>query len=313
MGRGCTSAAWCASVIASAGRLVAALPAPGPEDVWEKGASTVISAGLAPTGTARPVRGGWRVSGGWAYVSAVDFADWALLAARVPEHRGGAAHVRVCAVPRSDYRVEDTWRTIGLRGTGSHTVTLDSVLVPEYRSLPLDVLLAGSAPGESSACHRIPLKAANGLTLAAPLLGSARAALSRWWQIVGSKVTASREGVTPPAEAAPFEHQYARAEGEIDAALLLLESVARRVDEAHWSAHTIARNGRDCALAADLLAGTVGKLVRTAGTRAQDESEELQRRWRDVTCGAGHSGLQFPPAATAYVRFMTGWEPPRTP
>ncbi|GAB2943100.1 hydrolase [Streptomyces heilongjiangensis] len=306
LGEGCTSAAWCASVTASAGRLTAYLPPAGREAVWEKGPQTVVSAGLIPAGSAERVPGGWLVSGTWPYVSAVDFSDWTLVAARVPGGEDVAPAVRVLAVPSADLAVEDTWRTAGLRGTGSNSAVLDRVLVPEERSVPLEVLLDGTARDSPACCHRVPLKAGNGLTLAAPLLGAARGALTRWRELVDGRLGAAGGGITAAPEAGPFEQQLARAEGEIDAAGLLLERVARSVDAGARSALGSARNGRDCALAADMLAATVDRLLRTAGTRAQAEEEGLLRRWRDVSGGAGHSGLQFATAAGAYARLLGG-------
>ncbi|MEU9031029.1 hydrolase [Streptomyces sp. NPDC048383] len=303
LGEGCTSAAWCASVVASAGRMTAYLPAAGQEAVWHKGPDTVVSAGLVPSGTAERGPGGWRLNGTWPYVSAVDFSDWTLVAARARTPEG--QQVRIFAVPRTDYRIEDTWFTVSLRGTGSNSVVLDDVLVPDELSVPLDVLLAGPAPESDAACHQVPLKAGNGLTLAAPLLGATRGALRRWSHLVQGKLAGPAGAISGAQDAGPFEQLLARAEGETDAAQLLLERVARTTDEGPYSALDSARNGRDSALAADLLASVVDRLLRTAGTRAQAEGEELQRRWRDVNCGAGHSGLQFAPLAGTYARLRT--------
>ena len=38
-------------------------------------------------------------------------------------------------LPRSDYTVEDTWHTMGLRGTGSNDIVVDDVFVPDYRTV----------------------------------------------------------------------------------------------------------------------------------------------------------------------------------
>ncbi|MDT9680665.1 hydrolase [Streptomyces sp. TRM76323] len=302
LGEECASAAWVASVTASAGRMTAHLPAEGRAAVWEKGAGTVVVAGLMPAGTAQRVPGGWRVRGEWAYVSGVDFADWTLVAARTEE--AGRTAVRVLAVPRADHAVVDSWFVIGMRGTGSHTVVLDDVVVPDERSVPLEVVLRGEASEGSAPCHRVPLKAGNGLTLAAPLLGAARGALRRWRELTGAKLAAPGGAISGGPDPGPYEQVLARAEGELDAVELLLGRAARVVDRGGVTAVETARNARDCALAAERLAAVVDGLLRTAGTRGQAEAEALQRHWRDVNCGAGHSGLQWAPAASAYARLV---------
>ncbi|GHA77915.1 hydrolase [Streptomyces termitum] len=304
LGEECASAAWVASVTASAGRMTAHLPPEGRAAVWEKGPGTVVVAGLMPAGTAERVPGGWRVRGEWAYVSGVDFADWTLVAARTRE----ADHptVRVLAVPRADHAVVDAWSVVGLRGTGSHTVVLEDVVVPDERSVPLASVLRGDAEGASAPCHRAPLKAGNGLTLAAPLLGAARGALRRWRELTAAKLAAPGGAISGGPDPGPYEQALARAEGELDAVGLLLGRAAGVVDRGAVSGLETARNARDCALAAERLAGVVDGLLRTAGTRGQAEAEPLQRHWRDVNCGAGHSGLQWAPAASAYARLAGG-------
>ncbi|MFJ9430298.1 hydrolase [Streptomyces sp. NPDC101490] len=301
LGEGCASAAWVASVTASAGRLTAHLPEQGRAAVWEKGEGTVVAAGLMPSGTARQVPGGWRVRGEWAYISGVDFADWTLLAARTEE--AGRPNVRVFAVPRADHTVVDAWFVIGMRGTGSHTVVLDDdVVVPDERSVPLAAILRGRPAAADAPCHRMPLKAGNGLTLTAPLLGAARGALGRWRELTGAKLAAPGGAISDGPGPVPYEQAFSRAEGELDAVELLLGRAAGVVDRGGVTSVETARNARDCALAAERLATVVDGLLRTAGTRAQSEAEALQRHWRDVNCGAGHSGLQWAPAASAYAR-----------
>lgn len=304
LGEGCPSSAWVASVIAGAGRLTAFLPREGREAVWEKGPDTVVTAGLVPAGGAEAVPGGWRVTGEWPYTSGIGFADWTLLAARTEVD--GERKIRVCALPGTDYEVKDTWFTMGMRGTGSDTVTVDGAFVPEGRTVALEDLFGGLAPASWAPCFRVPLKAANGLTLTAPMLGASRRALRRWAELVAGKLKGPAAAISGGTDAAIYEQHLARADGEIDAAQLLMERVARTVDTEELDRARTARNARDCALAADILAGAVDRLVRIAGTRAHSEREELQRLWRDVNCGAGHSGLQFAPAASAYARVLNG-------
>ncbi|MFF9024875.1 acyl-CoA dehydrogenase family protein [Streptomyces eurythermus] len=297
---GCTAAAWFASLAASVGRLAAHLPLEGQAELWRDGPDTPLVGALAASGTAERVPGGWRVSGQWPYVSGADSSAWALVCARAVD--GERQEPRFFAVPRASYALRDSWFNVGLRGTGSNTLFLDGVTVPGTRSVALADLLAGEAPDAEAPCHRVPMKAANGLTLTAPLLGAARGALRHWSGLVRGKLQAPAAVVTGAVDRTPFELMLARADGEVDAAALLLERVAEVVDRGTVDPLLTARNGRDCALAADLLAGAVDRLLRSSGSRGQSDTEPLQRFWRDINAGAGHSGLQFPPAASALVR-----------
>ncbi len=166
IGESCASAAWFASLAASVGRLAAHLPPEGQAELWQDRPDTPIVGALAASGTAERAPGGWRVSGQWPYVSGVDSSEWALVCARASD--GERTEPRFFAVPRSAYGLGDSWFNVGLRGTGSNTLVLDGVTVPDTRSVALAELLAGRAPGAEAPCHRVPMKAANGLTLTAP-------------------------------------------------------------------------------------------------------------------------------------------------
>ncbi|MEU3262992.1 hydrolase [Streptomyces bacillaris] len=300
IGESCASAAWFASLAASVGRLAAHLPPEGQAELWQDRPDTPIVGALAASGTAERTPGGWRVSGQWPYVSGVDSSEWALVCARAAD--GERTEPRFFAVPRSAYGLGDSWFNVGLRGTGSNTLVLDGVTVPDTRSVALAELLAGRAPDAEAPCHRVPMKAANGLTLTAPLLGAARGALRQWSGLARGKLLAPAAAITGSADRTPYELTLARSDGEIDAAALLLDRVAGVLDQGVVDPVLTARNGRDCALAAETLAGAVDRLLRSSGSRGQSDSEPLQRFWRDVHAGAGHSGLQFPPVASALVR-----------
>ena len=87
-----------------------------------------------PRGRVERVAGGFRLSGRWGFSSGVRHCQWAFLGALVPAADGGASEFRTFLVPRRDFRVIDSWDTIGLRGTGSHDIEVDQALVLEYRT-----------------------------------------------------------------------------------------------------------------------------------------------------------------------------------
>lgn len=281
---GCASAAWCAVLYAAHGRYASRLPAAGRRAVWAGGPDARIAAGLMPpAGSAEAVRGGWRVEGRWPYVSGVDHAEWVLLAAPAA---GGA---RVFAVPRAVCAVVDSWDPVGLRGTGSHTVVLPPTAVPEARSVPLGLMLAGDPSGAAARCHRLPAHAVGGMMFCAPALGTARRALSLW-----RERTAGRPGTDEP---------YARSAAVIDAAAGVLRGIAARADapRADDLPHLEALGRRDAAYAAELLTSTVERLFTTGASHAAASPDDLQRCWRDAHTIGGHAALRFAPAAASYA------------
>ncbi|WP_137988240.1 acyl-CoA dehydrogenase family protein [Streptomyces vilmorinianum] len=305
VGEGCTSAAWAASLTASLGRMAAYLPEEGQRRIWAGGPDTLIVGALMPLGRARREEGGWRINGTWPYVSVVDHADWALVCAMTTEDRPTA---RFFAVPRGDWRTEDTWSSVGMRGTGSNTLSVDGVFVPDELTFTRDAVATGLAEGTEGAeapCHRVPLKAVNGLCFAAPVLGAARAALAAWREGTAPRHTSASGGLESAAAVV-----LGRAAGEADTAALLLEAAARTADTGQVTAMDVARNSRDCALAAELATAAVDRLFASAGTRAHQDAAPLQRHWRDAHTAAGHIVLGFTPAAEAYARELHAPRPP---
>ncbi|NLA35165.1 MAG: acyl-CoA/acyl-ACP dehydrogenase [Actinobacteria bacterium] len=94
--------------------------------------STGAADWVSSSGTARKVDGGYRVSAAKAPASGCELGDLLVTSIRWAEP-GAAPQVLHCVVPfaAEGVRVERTWDTLGLRGTGSHTVVLDDVFVPE--------------------------------------------------------------------------------------------------------------------------------------------------------------------------------------
>jgi hypothetical protein len=92
------------------------------------GASDWVSSG----GSARKVDGGYRVSARKSPASGCEMGTVLVTSIRW-EQAGAGAQVLHCAIPFSaeGVSVEQTWDTVGLRATGSHTVVLDDVFVPD--------------------------------------------------------------------------------------------------------------------------------------------------------------------------------------
>lgn len=306
---GCASTAWCASVLAGAARMGAFLPEEGQEELWAEGPDTTVVGALVPRGAARPVAGGWRVSGAWDFTSGVGFSDWALVCAPVPEGaagpEGAAEGPREAtgsergrapwffALPRAAYRVAETWNPVGLRGTASHTLLVDDVFVPAHRGFARERMWLGRPVGSRARCHTVPLPLVSGLLFGAPALGAARAALRD-----GTRgMAAGAAGGAPRPEATLT---VARAASAVDAAGLLMERAARTADAPRAGPHEIARNQADCAFAVERLVDAVEAVYRRVGSSAQLADRPLQRAWRDIHTLASHVALRFESVGAAY-------------
>jgi acyl-CoA dehydrogenase len=94
--------------------------------------STGASDWLGSSGTAQRVEGGYRVSARKAPASGSEWGDVIVTSIRWDDAPDGP-QVLHCSVPahQDGVRIERTWDTLGLRATGSHTVVIDDVFVPD--------------------------------------------------------------------------------------------------------------------------------------------------------------------------------------
>lgn len=94
--------------------------------------STGASDWLGSNGTATKVEGGYRVTARKMPASAAPAGGVLVTSIRWDDAPDGP-QVLHAAVPFASegVRIEETWDTMGMRGTGSHTVVLDDVFVPE--------------------------------------------------------------------------------------------------------------------------------------------------------------------------------------
>ncbi len=105
--------------------------------------STGASDWLSSSGTARRVEDGYRVSARKGPASGAPAGNVLVTSIRCDDGADGP-QVLHCSVPftAAGVRIEETWDTMGMRGTGSHTVVLDDVFVPDVAVMlarPADV------------------------------------------------------------------------------------------------------------------------------------------------------------------------------
>ena len=75
------------------------------------------------------VPGGYRLTGQWGFCSGSDFSEWLIFNA--PAGEAGEGHMFL--VPRRTRSRSTTGSRPGMRGTGSRTMAVDDVFVPDHR------------------------------------------------------------------------------------------------------------------------------------------------------------------------------------
>ena len=136
-----SSAGWCALIGAHESAWTASrLPDSAVERIFADADSRwpVTCGSIAPEGAAEQVEGGWLVNGRWGWASGIHHSDYVLAQCRIPAQEpepGRPPPLVTVAAPKADVAIEDTWRTLGMRGTGSTHYRFDNVFVPDEMCL----------------------------------------------------------------------------------------------------------------------------------------------------------------------------------
>jgi 3-hydroxy-9,10-secoandrosta-1,3,5(10)-triene-9,17-dione monooxygenase len=292
----CGSTGWVASVIGVHAWQLALFPAQAQQEVWGDDPATRMSSSYAPTGHAQLIEDGHTLKGRWSFSSGCAHASWVLLGGIVHDADKNPVDFRTFLLPISDYRIEDVWDTVGLRGTGSNDIVVDAAFVPEHRSLSFSDVTKCACPGQEvnkAPLYRIPFGSIFSNTITTPIIGMATGAYHAHVGYQRDRVSTAYLGQKTAED--PFAQvRVARAAAEIDAAWLAIE---RNMTELMGHARAgepipmplRLRIRRDQVCGTERAVGAVDLLFENSGGRALRNGTTIQRFWRDVHAGRGHA------------------------
>jgi alkylation response protein AidB-like acyl-CoA dehydrogenase len=148
IGKVCASSAWVCGLYMVHGWLGGLFSKQAQDELWGDDPGAFISGSYAPIGKATVVNGGYRLSGRFPFSSGVPGAVWNLCGAMLPIGPEGKPVPAFTLVPKADYRIDwQSWRPVGLAGTGSFDVIVDNAFVPDHRVLRFSDAVGSTAPG----------------------------------------------------------------------------------------------------------------------------------------------------------------------
>ncbi|MGY1815210.1 acyl-CoA dehydrogenase family protein [Blastococcus sp. SYSU D00820] len=311
LARGCPSTAWVYTIISEVTALAGvALPPAGIEEIYGSSPRPTACAVNSPGGTARRVEGGYRVTGSWGFASGCQHSDWFGGFVQVSDDADEPEQIMVF-VRLAEATIKDTWHVAGLRGTGSHTVVVDDVFVPEHRTFGLRERAQREARfvPDAEVVDRIPAAPFFSLGLMGTLLGIGQEVL----ELVTAN--AHKRGVTyfdfeKQTDSSVVLEAIGEAAMQIDTALLHVRRGVHELDETTrfrtLDYVTRARCRADAGHACENLRRAVDSLMSVAGASAFAESNRLQRLWRDLTVGSRHGYLGTRLLYETYGRAFAG-------
>ena len=306
---GCASSAWVYAVLAEHQWIISQYPEQAQIDAWGDNPNAVASSSLAPRAAAKPVDGGWRVSGKFPFSSGCDYAQWGILGVFLGE-LGDARSVAYILVPLSEIEIRDDWQVLGLTGTGSKSLVLKDVFVPKHRCVMVSDLFAGTPPGAAVHPDYPVVRAPRGFLVSYSLPPVAIALARRALELVCRDLsTRISRGVTRMAESEVVQMVIGEAAAAIDSATLALHqgrdasteavSSGRRITEAEAM-----RARRDMVYAQHQVGWAMERLCELSGARWVYDSDPLQEIRRDVMTILTHHAASRPAAFAPYGHML---------
>ncbi len=245
----------------------------------------------------------------------MDHGEWLLIGAvadRLPESPDRSLHV---VVPKAEIEVDDTWYSLGLRGTGSKDIVVRDVFVPAHRAMPSRLLFEGRSPHakmHATGLYRLPVLSGLALQLGGAVLGIAKRALDLHVDRTRTRLEVyTKDG---KAQSAGTQRRISESTAELVAAELLLgragddfgriaagtepATVAERA-ELKWSA----------VYAAELCRRAMERIFAASGAHAVYDDSPLQALYRDLNTACHHAAVDFDGTAEMYGRLALGLPP----
>lgn len=317
IGTACGSSAWVTGVVGVHAYQVGLYDQHAQDDVFGADPDTWISSHYQPHGVLTPVEGGFRLSGHWHFSSGSDHCSWVFLGARIgaetPEDQVDVNNWYHVLVPRPDYRIDDVWDVVGLRGTGSNDIIVDDAFVPAHRVLAWMNLITQNCPGRAvnpGPLFRMPWSAMFGSAVAAPMVGIG-------YGVLESYVRSQQPKSTDPERARPVMGDWvilravAEAASDLDASRdQLIGNIAEMYEYARADqpipTELRQRCRRDQAMAGTRALRAADAVFEHAGGRALGATNAMQRLWRDLHGARAHVVNSPNMAFAAYAGGLLG-------
>lgn len=296
LGNVCSSASWVLMVCLAHDYIVGRFPQACQQEVWDGDADNLLAGCLAPQGVVRKAPGGWRLDGRWQFGSGCDHSPWFILGARVADPAADEPMVVHVMVPRSEVELDDTWHTLGMRGTGSKDLIVRDAFVPEYRSMPTYPTFLGNTPHTDSRLYRLPVYAGLSSMLTGSVLGMAERGLKAF--VAQTAARRSAHGAVK-ADSAGMQRRIAESSAEIAEARRLLDDLCRRFDAAMAADATPMTDREriqyrfDAAYVSELCRRAMERMYAAAGAHGIYEGSAVLDAYRDVNTACHHTVVDF--------------------
>lgn len=307
--------AWAASLLATHSHQMALFSKQAQDEFWADDPYATASSSIAPFGKITEVEGGVVINGEMKWSSGCDYAQWAILGFFRFDDAGNRAY-NFGIVPRSQYEIVDDWFTEAMRASGTKTLVLDQVFIPEHRIEAAPDMMTGKSKGfglyPDSDIFYSPYRPYFASGFAAVSLGIAERMLELYKDKAANRVRAYT--LANAGAATPALMRLAESTHQVMAARALLEKT--------WEDH--AEHGRqhkypdtrnltfwrtNQSYAVQMCIESVDRLFNFMGGSCWYSNEEAQRLFRDSHATGSHAYTDYDICKQILGRELMGLEP----
>lgn len=290
----CGSTGWVCGVVGVHPWQIALFPDEVQHEVWDDDPDTWVSSSYMPGGRMTPTEGGYTLNGRWSFSSGCDHCQWVILGVMLDRGEGATPEMWNVLIPRSDYRIEDVWHTMGLCGTGSNDIIVEDLFVPSHRTINLVSMFAWESPGlevNASPLYRLPFGTMFSNAISGAIIGMAEGILAENLEYTKARVSKSwgKASDDPYTVAA-----LGRAASEVDACRTqLLRNIGGMYETAlkgePITVEDRSRARRDQVQGTARAIAAIDEIFDRSGAGTISLSNPIQRLWRDAHAGRHHT------------------------
>jgi 3-hydroxy-9,10-secoandrosta-1,3,5(10)-triene-9,17-dione monooxygenase len=296
------STAWAMGIVAVHNFQIALMTPEAQQVVFADGPDAMISSSYNPVGAkVEKAEGGVMLSGRWGWSSGSLHCNWVLLGGVLP----GEGY-RTFLVPAKEYRIEDTWFTMGLQGTGSNDIVIDTpVFVADHMAhKQMDGFNAVHHQGPG--VYDLPWAQVFVRVVNTSAIGAVRHAIAQFRDRVGLGTTDLAKSPTDP----DVLERIARASILAEEATAVLVRAYDEMEAVGWKPSVVdrARYRYQASLVADRCIEAMDLLMDIAGGRSVFTGNAMQDLWHDVRMARAHVANNPVGFARNYATVLMGGE-----
>jgi len=315
--KACPSTGWVAGVLNVHPAALCHFDVSVQNEILATGPDTISCSSGSPLMKAKLAEGGIVVSGRGRFSSGCDHAEWAMVGVKAPDTSDASYPERrfrdfLFMAHRSEFVIDDTWYTAGLRGTGSKDLVFDKLFVPFRRMERMDAIMFNYSHGAGTVdswLARVPFPLVFQVFMPAVALGCADGMIEEFTkrQRTRKNVLTGAQGILNPA------HYMRLAESAHELECLsvyyrhLVEQIQRHGEQGERLTEEkfLSMQSKIPYLTRRAI-HLIDRLMEAAGASAMADFNAMQRYWRDSHTAGLHVASDYDVSLQQHGRFMVG-------